>query len=376
MKLQVLQENLAKALSITSRFANSRAQLPVLANVLMSAKKNKLTISSTNLEISVSIGIGAKIEETGDITVPAKAITDLVSNLSSGTIELLVQKEKLRIKTRSFNSTLTGMNSSDFPSIPQSISGSVLSLPKENILEALSCVLFAASTDETRPVLTGVLLIFKGKQLYLVATDGFRLSQKKISIKTLKSSAKEQRMILPKNALSELSRLSNDEESINLAYKKGDSQVVFEVGSTILTSRTIEGEYPDFNKIIPKESKLKVSLDREELLRAVKLASVFARDSANVVKMVVKKGEIELLAESSQAGSQEARVDAKVDGNISGKDGKLTIAFNYRFLEDFLNSVKSDDIQIELSGSNSPGVFTDPNDSDFLHLIMPVRMQD
>lgn len=376
MKLQVLQENLSKALSITSRFVNSRAQLPVLANVLMSAKKNKLTISSTNLEISISMGIGAKIEETGEITVPAKAITDLVVNLTPGTVELDVQKEKLRIKTPSFNSTLTGMNSSDFPSIPQSISGSVLRLPKEEVLDALSCVLFAASTDETRPVLTGVLLIFKGKELYLVATDGFRLSQKKVLLKTIKSSSKEQRIILPKNALSELSRLSNDEETINLSYKKGDSQVIFEVGNIILTSRTIEGEYPDFNKIIPKESNLKVNVDREEFLRAVKLASVFARDSANVVKMVVKKNEIELLAESSQAGSQETTVDAKVQGNVSGKNGRLTIAFNYRFLEDFLNAVKGEDVQIELIDANSPGVFTDPKNSDFLHLIMPVRMQD
>ncbi len=369
MKLQVLQENLAKALSITSRFTSTKAQLPVLANILLSTKKNKLVVSATNLEISISLSIGAKVKKEGEITVPARIISDLVTNIASGTLSLSSEKEHLKISSPNFSSTVSGMNSSDFPSVPQEVGRGAISFTKDKFIDALSHVLFAASIDETRPVLTGVLLIFDKGKLTLVATDGFRLSRKRVSFKSLKGSSKIQRIILPKNSLSELTRLSDDEEFVKLSVKEGESQVVFGANNAVLASRIIEGEFPDFEKIIPKETNFKVNLDREELLRTVKLASVFARDSANVVKLSVKKGQVEVSAENSQSGSQVAQVDAKVEG---GKEG-MEIAFNYRFLEEFLNSVKSEEIQIELSNASSPGVFTDPKDADFLHLVMPVR---
>lgn len=381
MKLQVLQENLSQALNITSRFASTRAQLPVLANVLLSTKKNKLIVSATNLEISVSLAIGAKVRKEGEITVPARLMADLVSNLQVGAINLEAEKEKLKISSQNFSSDISGMNSSDFPAVPQSIGKGVLNLPKEDFLQGLSQVLFAASIDETRPVLTGVLFIFPpaGKQgnknnFVLVATDGFRLSQKKMSLKPLKGQ-KEQRLILPKSALSELARLSGDEEEVRFAFREGDSQVVFSVDNAVLSSRVIEGEFPDFERIIPKEIDYKINLDKEELLRAVKLASVFARDSANVVKLSVKKDSIELSAESSQSGSQETQVDAKVENNSGKGDKEFEIAFNYRFLEDFLQVVEGDEVQLDFSNPNSPGIFTDPEDPNFLHLIMPVRTQ-
>lgn len=367
MKLRVLQESLHKALTISNRFVNSRAQLPVLANILLSVKKNKLTVSSTNLEISVSTSIGARIEKDGEITVPSKIITDLISNLSTEYVNLDAEKERVRISSGNFKSVISGMNAGDFPSIPFSVGKKTLKFPKNDLNDALSSVLFAVSSDETRPVLTGVLMIFKNKELFLVATDGFRLSQKKLKIEA----GMEQKMILPKNALSELSRLSDSEEVVEFSYGKGENQAIFGVGDSVLATRVIEGQFPDFKKIIPKTSNYKISLDKEEFLQAVKLASVFARDSANVVKLAIKKDSILISAESKQSGSQEMSVDAKVEGDKS----KLEIAFNYRFLEDFLNFVKGEDVQVELSNANAPGVFTDPKDSNYLHLIMPVRLQ-
>lgn len=378
MKLQVLQENLSRALTLTSRFASTRAQLPVLANILLCAKRNKLLASSTNLEISVSISIGAKVEKEGEITIPARVMTDLVSNLQTGTITLSSEKERLKISAQNFTSFISGMNSSDFPPVPQEVGKETLKFSKNVLLNALSQVLFAASIDETRPVLTGVLFILSEGKLMLVATDGFRLSQKNIKSESLKGLKKFQKIILPKTALGELSRLSDDEEEIKFSYKEGESQVIFGVSNAVLTSRIIEGEFPDFEKIIPRDSNYKINIDKEEFLRAVRLASVFARDSANVVKITVKKDSLEISAESSQSGSQETQVDAKVESpdakSLEGKGG-LKIAFNYRFLEDFLNSVEGDEVQIELSNANSPGIFTDPKDTNFLHLIMPVRLQ-
>ncbi|KKT64543.1 MAG: polymerase III subunit beta protein [Candidatus Woesebacteria bacterium GW2011_GWA2_44_33] len=328
MKASVLQENFSKSLSLASRFINTRTQLPVLGNILLVAKKTRLLVSSTNLEVSVACSIGASVEKEGEITVPGRTITDLVINLPAEKITLEVEKEQLKIHTPTFESTLSGMNASDFPPVPNSVSkdGAIV-LPKESFLNALSQVIFAASIDETRPILTGVLFVFQKDQLILVATDGFRLNKK-------------------------------------------ENQVLFGTHGVVLSSRVLEGEFPDYEKIIPKAGGTKILTDKEEFLRAVKLSSVFAREAANIVKINLGKDFLDVSAESSTSGSQKTRVDARVEGET-----KLEIAFNYRFLEEFLHAVKAEEINMELSGPSSPGVFKDPTDPAFLHLIMPVRVQ-
>lgn len=372
MKAQILQENLTKALVLASRFASTKAQLPVLGNILLSAKSNKLLICSTNLEISIVTWIGAKVEKDGDITVPARVITDLVTNLEPGTVNLESEKEILKISSPKFSFEVAGMNANDFPSVPQGLGKKSLILTKGDLVTAISKVLFATSIDETRPTLTGVLFIFKKNlsaragELVLVATDGFRLSQVKLP---LLSSLGADNVILPKGVLGELGRLSETEEKINLSFKKEENQVTFEIGDIILSSRTLEGSFPDYEKIIPKEPKVSVRTDKEEFLRAVKLASVFARDSANIVKIKILKDGLEISGES-QSGSQKGKVDAKVEGKV-----ELEIAFNFRFLEEFLHAARGEEIKIELSDADKPGVFTDTTDSDFLHLIMPVAIQ-
>jgi DNA polymerase-3 subunit beta len=369
MKLQVLQENFSKSLSVASRFSSSKVQLPVLANILLTAKKNKLLIQATNLETSISLSVGAKIEKEGDITIPARVLTDLVTNIGPGQLILESDKEQLTIKASGFNSTIAGMNTSDFPDIPTTAGGDSFKMSAADIAGALSKVLFAVSVDETRPVLTGVLFVIKGGKLNMVATDGFRLSVNTINIGVKSTNEK---LILPKNALSELARLSTDENDIVFSYKKSESQAISEISDAVLTSRVIEGEFPDYERIIPKDSATKISVDKDDMLRSVKLASVFAKDSANVIKLSVKKTSISVSAESSQSGNQETSVDAKVEGDLDKKG--LTIAFNYRFLEDFLNSVENKDVSVELNEANSPAIFKDPEDKNFLHIIMPVKV--
>jgi DNA polymerase-3 subunit beta len=367
MKLKVLQENLHTSLTTASRFVSAKAQLPVLANILLKATKTKLTIASTNLEIAISSSIGAQVDKEGEIAVPAKAITEIVSNLLPGTITLSAEKEQLKIESQSSTLNVLSMNTADFPLVPQKIDAKeAIALPRGPLLEGLSQVLFASSIDETRPVLTGILMIFKPQELVLVATDGFRLSQKRIEGKGLK---KSQRLILPKAVLAEVSRLTGDGEEILFGYRQSENQAVFGFSDTVLSSRVLEGEFPDFEKIMPKETSLKVELDKEDFLRAVKLASVFARESANIVKLLIGKGNVKILAESPNSGSQETEVEAKTEGT------GIEIAFNYRFLEEFLHAVKGETVKIGLSSPSSPGVFTDPADKGFIHLIMPVRVQ-
>ncbi len=368
MKIQVLQENLSKALSICSRFTSSKIQLPVLANVLLKTNKNKLLLSSTNLETSVAINIGAKVLKEGEITIPARVITEIISNLDPGQVDLEVEKEILKIKTTNFNSAITGLNSSDFPKIPTETGVNGFEVVSHDLLDALPSVLFSVSSDETRPVLTGVLMIIGKEFLTLVATDGFRLSQKKINTKGIKE---ERKFILPKGVLVELSRVV-ESEYVSFSYKKSDNQFILSSDDLVLSSRIIEGEFPDFERIIPKETKIRIRLDRDDLLRSIKLAGVFARDSANVVKLTVSGNSLEVSAESSQSGSQKTQLDVKIDNDLSDS---FTIAFNYRFLEDFLNAVKGEYIRMEFSDTNAPALFLDEKDLNFLHIIMPVRLQ-
>ncbi len=374
MKFQVLQENIEKAVNITSRFANTRAQLPVLGNILITTRKSKIYITSTNLEISASIQIGAKIDEEGDISVPAKVISELISNLPKETISIETDREQLKISSSGFSSTILGMNSSDFPKVPNFVDEKKsISFPKEVLVQSLEKVSFASSIDETRPILTGVLFILGKGELSLVATDGFRLSRKKIKNKEFLMDKKS--FVIPKGVLSEISRGVFTGESILMEPEEGDKQVIFGIDDTVLSSRLIEGDYPDFEKIIPKESNIKVFLDKEEFLRAIKLASIFARESANVVKIKIFKDSIKVSAESSTAGSQEAKIDAKIESDISEtNNGKFEIAFNYRYLEEFIHSVKGEEICMEFLNSTSAGVFKDTTDSEYLHLIMPVKI--
>lgn len=367
MDLEVLQENLNKALSITSRFVSSRAQLPVLANAFLKADKTKLIVSATNLETSASISLGAKIKEGGELTIPAKSVFETVSNLTPGTIHLTSEKESLKIAGSGFIGRISGMNASDFPDVPQTIKkDESINLSKTEFLEALPQVSFAVSLDEGRPILTGILFILSPKSLSLVATDGFRLSRKIISLEGIK---KEMKTVIPKNILLEVSREGEEKENILLDVKGKEKQVIFGLDNLTLSSRVLEGEFPDFEKIIPKNSSVKVRVDKEELLRAVKLSSVFARDSANIVKIKMMKDSIKLSAESSQVGNQETTLDAKVEGEL------IDISFNYKFLEDFLRAVTGEEVVMEFNNASSPGVFTDPKDPNFLHLIMPVKVQ-
>ncbi len=367
MKIKVLQESFSGALAIASRFINPRVQLPILGNILLKTEKTKLIVASTNLEVSASITIGAQIEKEGEITIPGKVIAEVIANLPKETITLEGEMEQLKIKTGSFSSSVLGMNSADFPSFPFTLpKKETINLSRKDISEALSLVLFASSADETRPTLTGVLFIFEKGNLTLVAADGFRLSQKKLEVKGV---TQEQKIILPKSILFEISRNNQGEGDLVLSFNKEEKQVVFGGENSVFSSRVIEGDFPSFEKIIPKKSTTTVIVEKEDFVRAVKLASVFAREAANIVKINTGKDALVFSAESSSAGNQQTKIEAKVEG------AETEISFNYRFLEEFLHSIKGESVKIGLSGGSSPAVFTDLGEKNFLHLIMPVKVQ-
>ncbi|KKP46515.1 MAG: polymerase III, beta subunit protein [Candidatus Woesebacteria bacterium GW2011_GWA1_33_30] len=372
MKLTVLQENLKTAINLTSHFITNKAQLPILSSILIQANKSKLTLSATNLENSITTSIAVKIEKEGEITVNGKVFNEVISNLSSGTIDIEVVKEQIKITSPNFKSNILGSNTSDFPKLPKSVGRNSIVLEKEEFVKSLSKVLFSVSLDETRPVYTGVWFIFNDKNLTLVATDGSRLTE--IILKT-KITSDDFSLIIPKSILNEIVRIEED-DNIEMSYDKENNQVVFKIGDILLSSRIIEGSFPDYKKIIPKSSVSIINIDKLELEKAVKLSSVFARDAGNIVKLIINNEKLVIKAESSTSGSQETEIEIRVGEGEKSIEQEIEIMFNFKFLEEMLKVIENDEICIKITGANTAAIFLDSKSPNFLHLIMPIKSQN
>lgn len=372
MKASCLQENLNKGLNIVSRVVSSKAQIPVLNNILIASDQNRLKLSAANLETGINFWIGAKIEEEGALTVPARPLVELVTSLPAGKVDLEAAAELLKISAGFYKASLNGLPASEFPPLGVSHKNKPLSFSAAFFGQAISQVAFAAAQDEGRPVLTGVKWVKDKEGLSLAATDGYRLSFKKTS---LEADLLGEELIVPARALLEVAHISQEkeeggeEERLSMFFSPGENQVSFSLKDAEIITRLIEGEFPDFSKIIPQGFATKVTLEKEALLKATKIASIFARDSANIVKWQIEKDKVIFSANSPQVGENSSEVEAKVEGE------KGEIAFNFRFLLDFLGGVKSEEIIFETSGPLNPGVFRPADDKSFLHIIMPVRVQ-
>lgn len=373
MKLVVFQENLSKAFNTAGRFVSSKAQLPVLQNFLLEVDSNILKISATNLETGICLSLPVKVEKPGSICVPARVLSEFVSSLPASKIELSVKGNKLKVSSPNYSSEFLGVSADEFPPMPQKAKEKDILFETDSFLSAIDKVVFSASSDEGRPVLTGVLFVVRDNKLLLVATDGYRLSLKTLTETVSTAEELKKGLIIPAKTLSELSRIISDmetEEKISLNINRKASQLIFSISGIEIISRLIEGEYPDFEKIIPKANKTKVSLDSQEFLRAVKIASIFARENANIVKLAFVKDEVEIASNTSQVGSNKNKFSVKIEG----PDGE--IAFNCRYLLDFLSTSKGETVNFEMDQSLFPGVFTFPDDKNYCHIIMPVKIQD
>ena len=371
MNLSLLQENLNLALTNVSRFVSSKNQLPVLNNILLSTDQGRLKLSATNLELSINYWIGAKIDQEGSITIPAKEITEFVSYLHSGKIDLELKNNLLNLSSDKTQSSFSTSPATDFPEFPQIDPNTVFEIDFELLTQSINQISFSAATDDTRPILAGILCIFEKNSIKFVATDGFRLSFKEIKLETPLLIQKDSlSFIIPAKSLIEITKLAKTNQKIKIGLTSDEHQVVFILDDIELVSRLIEGEFPDYKKLIPENYSTKVFINKDELFQSVKLASVFARESANVVKVNIKNNNLELTANAPQVGQNLIKLESKTEGE------NLEVAFNYKFLTDFLTVCKSDEILIELNENLSPVFFHDQSDSNFTHIIMPVRLQD
>lgn len=362
MKLQVTQENLNRALNSVAKVANSRGTLPILANVLIKTSNNRLSLSATNLDIAITHFIGAKVSDEGSITVPARLMQDFVSSLPEGVIELDLQETKLHVATDQYKSVVNGIVADDFPVMPAISGGKKWTLNGTEFKKALQQVVFAASADETRPVLTGVLLKTIDGNLYMAATDSYRLAEKKLG-----QNKEEIQLLIPASAMQDLLRVLGDDEG-QIKITHDDQQVLFQVGDIELVTRLLDGKYPDYKKLIPKTFASEATLKRADLINVTKVSSLFARESAGSVTIELSKSDKKLSIRSvaSQLGENTATADAKVTG-----EGSITL--NSRYLLDALGALSGDDVVFGFNGKLEPTLLYDPASDDYRHIIMPLK---
>lgn len=375
MRVSCLQENLAKGLSVVGRAVATRSTLPVLANVMLSTDNGRLKLSATDLEIGINCWIGAKVEEDGATTVPARSFIDLVNSLPSERIdmELIVRTQTLNLKCARYEANLKGIDAQEFPLIPALEEGEgQITLEPTAFRRMIEQVVLAAATDESRPILTGVLAKFEGNKLTLAAADGFRLSVRTAELPTETEPAS---VIIPARALAELARISTDEEDITLAITPTRKQALFHAPNVDLVSQLIEGNFPDYQQIIPKSYSTRTVVNTNSLLRACKTASIFARDAANIARFQIAPGgelapgHITIAATSAELGDNVGEIDASIEGD------EIEIAFNVKYLIDVLSVMDSAQVVLETTTSSSPGVLKPVGDVDFVHVIMPMHVR-
>jgi len=369
VKLSVMQENLARGLSVVSRAVSSRSTLPVLANVLLKTEDAGLKLTATNLEIGITYWVPGKIETDGATTVPARLLTDLVNSLPAGDrVDLDLQpSDTLHLRSGRFETNIKGIDADEFPAIQTAGERPTTRIAQNVLRRALAEVTFAAASDEARPILTGVLARFEGDQVTLAAADNYRIAVRTIPVL---DAVPETSVVIPARALNELARVLADvEDPVEVVLAGGRNQVLFHLEGVDLVSRLIDGQFPNYQQVLPQSHSTRAVLDREELLRAVRPAALIAHESANIVKLQVGGDDNAGITVSANAevGDHVGAVEAAVEG-----DG-TTIAFNARYLADVLQNVDADQFALELNGPLSPGVFKPIGDDRYVHVVMPVR---
>jgi DNA polymerase-3 subunit beta len=376
VKVSCLQENLSKGLGIVGRAVSSRSSLPVLSNVLLATEGGRLKLSATNLEIGINCWVGAKVGEEGAVTVPARLLTDFVNSLPPEPIdlELSVRTQTLHARCARFEANIKGIDAQEFPIVPSAEEGArFIHLDAVALRQMISRVVFAAAADESRPILTGVLTVFDKDRLTMAAADGYRLSVQHIPLD--QGVGERLEVIIPARALAELARVLADQtEPVGAVVTPARNQVLFHLHDIDLISQLIEGRFPDYHQIIPASHANRAVLDVGALLKATRLAHLFARDAANIVRIEIAAGDeltpgrVTLAATSSELGDNVGQLDATVEGE------PIEIAFNAKYLIDVLSVVDTVQVSLDTTSPSSPGVLRRLGDDAFIHVIMPMHL--
>jgi DNA polymerase-3 subunit beta len=376
VKLSCLQENLNWGLGIVGRAVATRTTLPITNNILLETDQSRLKLVATNLEMAISCWIGSKIEEEGTITVPAKLLTEFINSLPKDKVDVsMAPKTKtLSVRCARYEARISGMDAKDFPPIPTVDKGINTSIEVEALRQAITQVVFAAASEESRPVLTGIDAKFDGSMLTLAAADGFRLAVYKVTL--AKPVSQKIEIIIPAKTLAELNRLMGDqEEPIEVTVNPNKSQILFKLKNIELVSQLIQGTFPQYEQLIPTSTGTKATVDVTEFLRATRTAAIFARDGTGIVRLIITPGgeltpgKVTISARSEEIGDDQGEIDAIVQGN------EAKIAFNGKYLTDVLNVIKEAQVMLETSSPSSPGVIKPVGSDNYVHVVMPMFVQ-
>lgn len=375
MKTSVLQDKLAKGLGIVARAVENRPTLPVLGNVLLATEDARLKLAATNLEMSITTWIGAKVEKEGAITLPAKTFADLVNNLSPERVDLTLDPATLTVNLRcgATVSNVKGIDAAEFPVIPSGGDADI-TISGKTLKEMINQTVFAAAKEDNRPILTGVLMQLDGNVMTMASADGYRLAVRTTDIE--QTFAKRQDLVIPAKALTEVGRvIGDDDEVVTITLPKERDIVLFHMKHTDIATQLLEGKFPDFAAIIPRSYVTSSVMYTSDLLAACKRAEIFARDSAYSAKLYVKPapgpgepGAVTIVGMSAERGDNEGMLDASVEGE------PLNISFNIRYLIDVLNVINDERVVLESNGAANPGVIRPENRDDFVSVIMPMQV--
>jgi DNA polymerase-3 subunit beta len=377
MKVSSLQENLARGLATVGRAVPVRSTLPQASHVLLETDAGRLKLVATDLTIAVTCWIGATVEEEGAITVPARLLTDFVASLPNEKIDLGVsgRAKQLHLKCARNEATIAGMDAADFPPVPSVAEGLTLSLAPGILRRAITQVQFAAATDDTRPVLTGIHTLAEGNVLTLAAADGFRLAVHHLPLD--QDVAEKVEVIIPARALREIERLlGEDDEPIEMAINAARSQVLFRLKTVEVVATLIQGTFPNYSQLIPQSYASRAEIDMKQFLQETRIAAIFARDGAGIVRLQMEPGEGEkavgkltISARAEEIGDHRGDMDVMLEGEAS------KIAFNSRYLQDVLSVLESQQVVLETTNPSSPGVIRPLGDERYVHVVMPMFVQ-
>ncbi|MCK4581210.1 MAG: DNA polymerase III subunit beta [Dehalococcoidia bacterium] len=376
MKLSCLQENLSRGLGIVGRTVATRSTLPITQNILLSAEQSRLKLAATHLEIATTCWAGAKVEEEGTITVPARLLIDFVNSLPNELIEitLAANSHTVQFKSGRVEAHINGIDAQDFPPIPQISDGTTASVEAGALREAITQVAFAAAVDESRPVLAGICCEFEGTGLNLAAADGFRLAVHKMGLASPVS--EKIAVIIPAKTLTEINRILGDqEEPVEFTINEQKSQALFHLQNAEIVSQLIQGTFPNYSQVIPQSYTTRAVVDISEFLRVTRMSSIFARDASGIVRLVITPGaelapgKVTVSAQAEEVGGDTGDIDALVDGE------EAKIAFNVKYLSDVLSIVRQSQVALEVTTPSSPGVIRPIGVDNYVHVIMPMFVQ-
>ncbi|PLX27233.1 DNA polymerase III subunit beta [Candidatus Parcubacteria bacterium] len=374
MKISTLQENLKNGLSLVSHIAGKNVNLPILNNILINADSEGIKLISTNLEIGITCFIRGKIEKEGNFTVNSKIISDYISLLANKKVNIELKKEELVVESDNYKTVIKGEKADDFPLIPQINKETYFKTKINDFKKALSKTIFAVSNSETRMELSGVLFVFDKDNLTIAATDSYRLAEKQIKIES--NTKMESKVIIPVKTLQEVLRvLSNvkieelDERESEIEFYLSDNQIMFSIDKIEVVSRVIEGQYPDYKQIIPKDSKTEIMINRNEFIRAIKAASIFSKTGVNDINLdfTIDKNITLISSSSGITGENKTEIESKITGSDNG------IVLNYIYLLEGVNSINTENIILKIIDLNTPCVLKADNGDDYIYIIMPIK---